>query len=426
MAHQFPGVELPSERRLAEWLKKWKRDNAAIFTAIHDPDGWRNKYMTAFGNRSEDVIRINQRWELDSTPADVMLIDGRHAIVGCIDVFTRSVMLVVTPTSTAEAVTSCLRRMIIEYGVPETIKTDNGSDYKSKRVERACANLGIEQIFCEPYCPDQKPHIERFFKTFSHGLFELLPGHIGHNVAERKQIEGRLSFTRRLGGDTPVEIKMTGADLQRFCDLWRAEIYDHAPHSELKGTPLDVREAAAADVRRCHSVRALDLLLAPPAGGGGARVVQKKGISVGGRWYVHKDLAVCVGQPVQVLLDPADMGRVFVFDEDTRFIATAEDPEITGISRQQVAVTARILQKKRTAELRHLMKQSAAKVDTASALAQLIDMRTDAERAEKAKHLTHYVFNSKRNTGPLAPMIQRRRAVFDQNECRVVWMAEAA
>jgi hypothetical protein len=36
--------------------------------------------------------------------------------------------------------------------------------------------------------------------------------------------------------------------------------------------------------------------------------------------------------------------------------------------------------------------------------------------------LTRYVFNSSRNTGPLAPMVQRCRSVFDQNECRVVWV----
>ncbi len=74
--------DLPSSRSLGRYITKWKQDNAEIFTAIINPDKWKNEYMLAFGSASEGVARLNQLWEFDSTKADVMLTDGRYSILG--------------------------------------------------------------------------------------------------------------------------------------------------------------------------------------------------------------------------------------------------------------------------------------------------------------------------------------------------------
>jgi transposase InsO family protein len=378
-----PAVKLPSLRSIERWMSDWRRANAQTLMALSNPDAWRNKYMVAMGSASEGITALNQRWEMDSTPADVMLTDGRHAIIGTIDVYSRRLMLHVSKTSKATAVAACLRRALLAWGVPEMVKTDNGSDYTSRHMVRVLTGLEVRQELCPPFQPHHKPHIERVFGTFTRDLVELLSGFIGHNVAERKAIESRKSFADRLM--TPgevVEITMSAAELQDFCDRWCEDLYHHQAHEGLSGrTPFEVAAGWREHIRRIPDERALDMLLAEAPGDGGMRRVQKKGIQLDGAWFIAPELEAFVGEPVQVLYDEHDLGRVFIYAA-TGFVCIAECPERTGVSRTEVAARARELQKKRVQEERKALKEAgkAAKVD---------DIVTDilADRARKAGKL---------------------------------------
>ena len=67
------------------------------------------------------------------------------------------------------------RRAMAEWGKPRTLKTDNGSDYTAEQYE-----LGLTQIdpamhvLCDPYQPQQKPHIERGIGDAAADLGEAL------------------------------------------------------------------------------------------------------------------------------------------------------------------------------------------------------------------------------------------------------------
>jgi len=141
---RLPQADLPSDRSLERWTAAWKRDNQQVFAAVTNPDGYKNKHMMAMGSRSEGVDALNQLWEFDSTPADVMLADGRHSIIGVIDVFSRRAKLLVARTSRAAGVTSLARRALLDWGVPEVAKTDNGADYVGHHVSRVFGLLGVE------------------------------------------------------------------------------------------------------------------------------------------------------------------------------------------------------------------------------------------------------------------------------------------
>ncbi|OGU16766.1 MAG: hypothetical protein A2076_07055 [Geobacteraceae bacterium GWC2_53_11] len=225
MAHKalklrFTGVHVPSPDTVRRYMDYWKETNKSLFLFITNPDAWKNKYMVAFGNSSADVTRLNMRWEADSTPADVMCTDGRCCIIGIIDVWSRRLRLLVSPTSKSTAVAALLRRCIIAWGMPEQFRTDNGADYTSFFLEGLLDKLAIEHQLCAPFTPESKPHIERSFGTFSHGLLELLPGYIGHSVADRKQIESRKSFATRFGkrGEV-VQIAMSCQHLLYLIDI---------------------------------------------------------------------------------------------------------------------------------------------------------------------------------------------------------------
>ena len=374
-------ISLPSKRSLDRWVRDWKQKNQQVYTAVTNPDAWKNKYMAAPGSASEHVTALNQLWEFDATPADVMLTDGRHSISGVIDVYSRRLKLIVTRTSNSKAVAQVIRSAILDWGVPEIAKTDNGADYKSRYIRAVFERLHIEQEFCPPFQGWKKPHIERAFRTFSHDVAELLPGFIGHNVAERKAIESRKAFSDRLfEKDTVIDVQMSSSELQVFCDQWVENIYHRTAHSSLRKSPIEMVRAWSLPIRQVEDERLLDVLLSEPAG---TRTVTKKGIRLDNSLFIHPDLWALAGEEVQVFYDDSDMGRVYVYDLEGQFVCIAEDPEITGISRTEVAAKAKEVQRAAVQEERRRLKAAARKVTRRDVAQQILDHRAEEARKEK-------------------------------------------
>ncbi|WP_413206753.1 Mu transposase C-terminal domain-containing protein [Rhodospirillum sp. A1_3_36] len=377
---RFPEKDLPAERSIQRWVTAWKVDNAQLFEKVRDPDAWRSKYKAASGSRSEGIVRLNQVWELDSTPADLLLADGaRHSLIGVIDVYTRRLRLLVSRTSCAAGVAATLRGAVVAWGVPEMVRIDNGSDYVSRHMRRAYDSLGIETHICPPFTPEAKPHIERSFRTFSHGLLELLPAFVGHNVAERKAIENRKSFAQRLmSKDEVVEVRMAAPQLQEFCDKWCADLYAHEPHGGLNGqTPFQVAAAWTAPVKRIENERALDVLLSP-TDGDGWKTVTKKGIRADRASFDHAYLGGMEGQRVQVLFDDADYGYIYVFDDAGEFVCKAMCPERTGVSRAEVAATRKAHQTLANAEGMKMLKKAKAEARVVDVVPEILAMKAEA------------------------------------------------
>ncbi|MFH1984152.1 MAG: DDE-type integrase/transposase/recombinase [Pseudomonadota bacterium] len=368
---RFCGQDLPTESAVRRFVKKWNAANHNLVLYLTNPDEWKNRHLFAVGSASESIIRLNQLWEMDSTPADIMLIDGRHTVIGVIDVFSRRMKLLVSPTSKAVAVAALIRRAIIDWGVPEIIKTDNGADYVSKHIVRVLEELEIAQALCKPFTPEEKPHIERALGTFSHDIVELLPGYIGHSVADRQAIRARQTFaSRMMSSDQTVDIKMTAAELQRLCDRWTAAMYHQDAHAGLGGkTPAQMARAWMGPVRRIEHEAALDLLLAPAPSDGGMRVIGKKGIAVEGGNYFAPEMAGHEGDRVLVLLDATDWGMVrcyLVGDDGSKiYLCAAIDPERAGVDRQEVAARMKAVQRRvireASAEVKRVAKEAATR-----------------------------------------------------------------
>jgi putative transposase len=378
-------VRVPSDRSIQRFIAQWKQENAQLYTAVVNPDKWRNRYMAAAGNASEHIVRLNQVWEADSTPADIILADGkRHAIIGVIDVFTRRLKLQVSRTSKQSAIAALLRRAWLDWGVNEVIKHDNGQDYAGNQLKAIYASMGIEQDVCDPFSPQQKPHIERGLGTFSHALLELCQGFIGHSVAERKDIEARRSFAQRMmrSGET-VELRMTAEQLQEFCDQWTETIYHHNEHGGLgKKTPFDIAAAYRGQIHRIDDERALDVLLATPADNA-TPTITKKGVRIGGGLYNHAALGGLEGNKVRALQDEHDYGFVYLFTIEGEFICKAFDPDRVGISHQEVAAMRKARQKAVISEGKQALKEIAKRVNTRDIANEII-----ASRAEQISNIT--------------------------------------
>ncbi len=348
---RFPGFAAPPVRTFQHVLKSLKQSQKVLLTKVTNPDLFRSAYRSS-GTGSREVSRLNELWEIDASPADALCVDGRYSVYVCVDVWSRRIVIQVMRTACSGGVALLMRRAILAWGVPEIVKTDQGSDFLAKATQRLIAALRIEPDVCAAFSPEQKPHVERAIGTMQRGLMPLLPGFIGHNVKDRKRIEERRAFAARLGQDDAhaFAVQMTARELQGRCDQWAAGVYAHHRHSNIGFiTPAAKAASWTGKVRRVENVRALDLLLAPIAGSDGMRTVTKTGLRIDNSHYLFA--AALPGTQVFVRMDPLDMGRAYVFEAGGEtFLGEAICPELAGVDPAAAAAMAKLAQKALLAE----------------------------------------------------------------------------
>lgn len=362
----LPEAPRVNDKTVKRFMDKWKLKNVHQFALANNPDDYKNRFQPAFGSRSEGIDGPNQLWEIDATPADLLLTDGqRYKILGVTDVGTARLKYYVNKTEKARDNAFIVRNCILDWGVPSggTLATDQGAPYISEHFERILSDLDIHHHVCAPFSGDEKPHIERSFRTFSHDLIELTPGYCGHNVADRKAIDSRKTFAQRLmtRGET-IEVSIGSAELQAFIDRWTAN-YHNTVHSRLGKTPNQALSEWPHPISVISDVRALDMLLVETARRGGRLpIIGKKGIRVNGGFYIHPALGIHTGARCRAFQDPSDLGRIIVHitnEHDVwEFLCIAEDPQRTGISMAEVATATRALHNELKKEISRKTRES--------------------------------------------------------------------
>lgn len=342
-------VHLPKIRSFERHINEWKDTNAQIHMKITNPDRYKNHHQMAIGSQSQAAIGLNHIWEIDASPVDALCIDGRYTLYAIVDVWSRRAMFMISKTPKTEASLQMIRRAIMAWGVPQIIKTDNGSDFKSNRFMKALIGIEVTQKLCKPYTPEGKPHVERVIKTIQHQLMPILPGYVGHDVGERSQIEARKTFAQNLEVDDKEAfmVSMTHDSLASMVSQWAEDKYNMAPHGSLNGmSPFAKAASWAGVIKKVNSERALDLLLAEIAGKDGFRVIGKKGLRIDGRLYYGAGLELHSRERVMVRHDPDDFSKVYVFHEDGQFLCEAIDYEtLPSEERSELAAHAKASQK---------------------------------------------------------------------------------
>jgi len=108
------------------------------------------------------------------------------------------------PTLDQVIIEDCFRKAIQKYGIPEAVFFDNGSQYRTKWMNRACAKMGIRLLFARPYSPEATGKVERFNRVVDSFLNEA-----------------------------SLEKPQTLDQLNRLFWVWLEECYQHKPHSSL-------------------------------------------------------------------------------------------------------------------------------------------------------------------------------------------------
>lgn len=173
-----------------------------------------------------------------------------------------------------------LREAILARGLPHRLLVDNGSNYKSRILRTACANLGIHLVYATPYRATAKARLERMFLSVRLQMIPRLP-----EFPTLKQVQ--IEWAR-----------------------WLIEYHDR-PHSSLTSlmarptTPLDFYlRFLPDDVRHLGELAIDDLFLIEAT----RRVNNDATIRVASKfWEVRPQL---VGLRVLVRFNPEDTRRV--------------------------------------------------------------------------------------------------------------------
>jgi len=406
---------VPSVRYLQQLVREWKDDTARNLMMASDPDAYRSKYLPAMGSKSAAVTRLNQIWEVDGTKFDVMCItpDGnemRYSLTAMVDVYSRRAKVLVSRQPSAITVGLLIRACILDWGLPETIKADNGKDYTAAYIGRITHDLGITLDYCAPFNPQEKPHVERFYKTLNHGLAEILPGYVGHNVTDRKAIESRRSMAGRHGKTlSTIKATLTGGELQHVIDAWIEHDYHHELHKGLQKSPA-IRALEGGTPIRIRDERALDLLLADSPGRDGIRTVSKKGVSVHGRNYIAPELGGVIGEKVHVKFAPDDLTRIYLYSADReRFLCIAEDPTLDHVDQEDIAKRAKQAQRQEAKVFKAEMRAAQDAHSPDELAASIL-----ASKAQSSSKVVPFMRPARDIDAPVTPAFVRERVAANQ------------
>ncbi|PKG74209.1 integrase [Shewanella sp. GutCb] len=320
--------QLPSISSFKRWLNQYAVTHELEHAYTTNPTKYTDKYRPLFSTMYPQIDGPNQVWEFDSTPTDIELnVNGkltRHSVVAVIDAYTHRVQLIVSPTSNSEAICLLLRKTLLEWGIPEEgaiMRTDNGSDYVSKRTTTIFNMLDLKISKAAAFSGWEKPFIERFFGTMSRVLMEKMPGYIGHCVNDRQQIEAMHNFAKRIGqGKKKVEaerlqLALTPEQLQQVLNDYLEFDYHHVEHDTLAKTPFELYAESGYQKRVITNPHVLDTLLNFI----GTAKVTRGYIKAGGVKYTAPELMEVhwQRQQVRVFIDPNDIGCATLYPEDS-------------------------------------------------------------------------------------------------------------
>ncbi|XP_058448854.1 uncharacterized protein K02A2.6-like [Malaya genurostris] len=102
-------------------------------------------------------------------------IDGEYYLV-VVDSFSKWPEIVQTRSITTAATVNILRDLFARLGMPETLVSDNGSQFTSAEFQSYCTNNGIEHLTTAPFHPQSNGQAERFVDTFKRSIKKIKEG----------------------------------------------------------------------------------------------------------------------------------------------------------------------------------------------------------------------------------------------------------
>ncbi|XP_055522646.1 uncharacterized protein K02A2.6-like [Wyeomyia smithii] len=135
-------------------------------------------------------------------------VDGIYFLV-VVDPYTKWPEVYANKSTTSRATTKMLSQAFATFGVPETIVSDNGTQFTSHEFQVFCEKQGIRHILTAPYHPQSNGLAERFVDTLKRTLRKIRSG--GETLEEALQTflqVYRTTPTVDFGNKSPAEIML--------------------------------------------------------------------------------------------------------------------------------------------------------------------------------------------------------------------------
>jgi len=134
---------------------------------------------------------VNQLWQGDLSHGPYIPIQGKKKktyLIAYIDDCSRLVPYAEFFSSEKfDGLRIVTKEALLRRGKPSMIYTDNGKIYRSETLQYACAQLGITLTHTQPYDPQSKGKVERFFKTVQTRFYPLLQADPAQSLQELNQ-----------------------------------------------------------------------------------------------------------------------------------------------------------------------------------------------------------------------------------------------
>jgi putative transposase len=178
-------------RRLTVMLRRegWKVNTKRVYRLYREEQ---LQVRTAKRTKREPHLRVplpgagrpNQRWSMDFVSD--RLVNGRwFRILTVVDQYTRECLCVFPDHSqTGLKVVEQMKRLAASRGLPESITTDNGSEFGGKAMEAWAYQAGVKLDFIRPGKPVENGYIESFNGRLRD---ECLNGELFFNLADARQ-----------------------------------------------------------------------------------------------------------------------------------------------------------------------------------------------------------------------------------------------
>jgi len=214
------------------------------------------------------------------------------------------------------------------YGKFAFMRKDNGGEFASHAITEQGLELGYAHVAIMPRKPQQNGKLERFNRTLDAELIAKLPWY----TKGPQNADG----TPMMAPDTPM---LTPEALWReIIEYLRYYNFERKHSALVNRTPAQVWDEdftfvdqADEDLLRRYSLE--------PAGRGGVRTVEKRGVMYNRAYYTHVDLNQLIGEGVEIRIRRYDERMVAVYQNDV-FICEAWNNKLgSEADRQYLAAT---------------------------------------------------------------------------------------
>lgn len=165
-----------------------------------------------YGSQRFQRLHRNDLWQGDIKYGPTLKINGltTPTYLSClIDDATRMILHGEFYSNMTEAIVEdTLHKAVVKYGAPKRLYFDNGSQYRTHWMKRACTLLGIKLVYARPRNPQGKGKQERFNETVDQFIAEC-----------------------------SLEEIPTLKDLNEKFQAWLNQCYTKATHSAIGTTP---------------------------------------------------------------------------------------------------------------------------------------------------------------------------------------------